>query len=355
VSYWSRSFPGLAECLAEVRQFTQMVLGDGPGSDLVVLAVSELAGNAIVHTASGEPGGQFVVHLAAFADRWQVRVDDQGAPGDPRIVVPGVNGSGRHGAGGGGGGGGSGSGSDVESCDRLDPDRYPGSDLDSGLDSGLDGGLDGGPDSDFDLDGDLDLDGDWGAEAGRGLALVAAVSQKWGVIGDCNARAVWAEIPYPVTNGKAVEAVMSGDMLDAFAAAAEALAGEAGMPGDEEDFDPTPDDDDSGSATEREAAGLPAAASVAGGALPLPSTRWRSRMPTDPKVADRYRRAATGAMFQRALIEHAYLETIGPRQLPFWPPFPNPLALQGSRGGQARTLTAENSDDGRELEGQEAG
>ena len=146
VSYWSRSFPGLAECLAEVRQFTQMVLGNRPGTDLVVLAVSELAGNAIVHTASGEPGGQFVVHLAAFADRWQVRVDDEGSPTDPRIVV---------------------------------------------ADTGEGG------------------ETDWGAEAGRGLAMVNAVSRKWGVLGDHYARAVWAEIPYPEQNGTAVRSVMS--------------------------------------------------------------------------------------------------------------------------------------------------
>src|SRR5690349_2211363 len=88
MSYWSRSFRGLAECLSEVRTFTAAVLGDRPGVDLVVLAASELAGNAILHTASGEPGGQFVVHLAAFADRWQVRVDDAGGANVPRLREP---------------------------------------------------------------------------------------------------------------------------------------------------------------------------------------------------------------------------------------------------------------------------
>src|SRR5512139_14409 len=89
--YWSRSFVGDARCLADLRWFTASVLGgtDRPGVDLVVLAASELAGNAILHTASGEPDGLFVIHLAAFVDRWQVRIDDAGSPHPPRLGGPG--------------------------------------------------------------------------------------------------------------------------------------------------------------------------------------------------------------------------------------------------------------------------
>ena len=161
MSYWSRSFPGLAENLAEVRQFIQMVLGDAPGAELVVLAVSELAGNAIVHTASGAPGGQFVVHLAAFADRWQVRVDDAGSATEPHVVVDG-----------------------------------------------------------------MDAEDDWDAESGRGLAMVASISRKWGVLGDRDARAVWAEIPYPVQPGGGIASAMSGGMMDALESVARALVAE---------------------------------------------------------------------------------------------------------------------------------
>ncbi|MBW8805078.1 MAG: ATP-binding protein [Catenulisporales bacterium] len=281
VSYWSRSFPGRAECLAEVRQFTQMVLGDVPGSDLVVLAVSELAGNAIVHTASGEPGGQFVVHLAAFADRWQVRVDDEGSPTDPRIVV---------------------------------------------ADTGEGG------------------ETDWGAEAGRGLAMVNAVSRKWGVLGDHYARAVWAEIPYPEQNGTAVRSVMSGNMLDALEAAADALAAEDD---EDQDYGGLADGDTPGPEGEREAAAdtpaEPAPAEPAEPAEPVepaeppaprvPAPQWPGRVPYDPKLAERHRRAARSAVFMRALLDHAYLETIGPRPLPYWPPFPNPLMLRRDDGG----------------------
>lgn len=164
MSYWSRSFPGIAECLSEVRRFTAAVLGDRPGVDLVVLVTSELAGNAILHTASGDPGGQFVVHIAAFADRWQIRVDDAGGPGYPRF-----------------GGAPSSAAADF-----------------GGLDGGLDGqdGLDG-HDGLNGLDDIAAFDIAGLAEAGRGLALVAAISRAWGVLGDEYARAVWAEIPHP--------------------------------------------------------------------------------------------------------------------------------------------------------------
>lgn len=270
MSYWSRSFPGLPECLGEVRRFTQMVLGDAPGADLVVLAVSELAGNAIVHTASGAPGGQFVVHLAAFADRWKVRVDDAGSPTEPRVVVGALA---------------QGAGSDVDFADS---------------------------DSDSDADSDTDSYAESEAESGRGLAMVAAVSRKWGVLGDRYARAVWAEIPYPVAIGGEVESVMSGGMLEALQSVAQAL-------------------DDEGGASHQEFDDAGAAEVVP---TPVRPARWPGTVRCDPARAERYRAQASQAAFLRALAENAYAETIGPRPLPFWPPFPNPLALQGASPGE---------------------
>lgn len=135
MTQWSRSFEGIPECVSEVREYTRKLLGDCGGADVVELVASELAGNAIRHSDSGEPGGQFTVHLAAFVDRWQVRVDDEGGLGVPHICEP----------------------SPIASVE------------------------------------DLDHFGDE-VEAGRGLALVAAVSSAWGVWGDQAARAVWAEI-----------------------------------------------------------------------------------------------------------------------------------------------------------------
>ncbi|WP_194894069.1 ATP-binding protein [Catenulispora pinisilvae] len=278
MSYWSRSFPGLASCLAEVRQFTQMVLGDAPGAELVVLAVSELAGNAIVHTASGAPGGQFVVHLAAFADRWQVRVDDQGSPIEPHVVV-----------------------------------------------------------------GTSEENADWDSESGRGLAMVSAISRSWGVRGDRCARAVWAEIPYPVQAGAGIESVMSGGMLEALESVAEAMDAEESARLQEIDFprqaaaEPVAEPVCEPAATPAPAP-APAPESGSGSrsgsasttVQPVQPGRWRGTVPTDPARAERIRQRASQAAFMRSLIEIAHAEAIGPRPLPFWPPFPNPLALQGA-------------------------
>jgi hypothetical protein len=258
MSYWSRSFPGLPEHLGEVRRFTQMVLGDAPGTELVVMAVSELAGNAIVHTASGAPDGQFVVHLAAFADRWKVRVDDEGSPSEPRVVV-----------------------------DAIEEDP------------------------------------EWDSESGRGLAMVASISRKWGVIGGRCARAVWAEIPYPVAVGGGVELVMSGGMLEALEAVAQALGDEGGATYQEVD----------GPGSPPALAPTPAPTSAPAPAPAPAPARWPGTVRYDPALAKRIRAQASRAAFQRALIESAYAETIGPRPLPFWPPFPNPLALQGAPSG----------------------
>ncbi|WP_194927802.1 ATP-binding protein [Catenulispora pinisilvae] len=85
---WSKEFPGRSECLAEVRLFSFAVLGDCDAAHMVALVADELAGNAIKHTASGEPGGEFVVRLARFSDRCRVRVDDQGGPSIPAIRTP---------------------------------------------------------------------------------------------------------------------------------------------------------------------------------------------------------------------------------------------------------------------------
>ena len=85
---WSKEFAGRPECLVEARRFTCAVLGDCDAAHTVALVADELAGNAIKHTASGEPGGEFVLRLARFANRCLVRVDDQGGPSTPSVRVP---------------------------------------------------------------------------------------------------------------------------------------------------------------------------------------------------------------------------------------------------------------------------
>lgn len=83
-SYWMRTFEGLPERLADVRQYLRDTLGDDvDGVDDVVLVASELAGNAIRHSKSGLLGGHFVLQVAAFTDCWYVRIDDQGSTSSP--------------------------------------------------------------------------------------------------------------------------------------------------------------------------------------------------------------------------------------------------------------------------------
>lgn len=145
---WLRTFEGLPEHLTKVREFARLVVGDRDGADLMEMVVSELAGNAIQHSRSGEPGGKFALQVLDFQDRWHIQVFDQGGPTVPRI------------------------------CELMSIESPE----------------------------DLDKLGDE-AEAGRGLAMVAAVSSAWGVVGDGTSRAVWAEIR---TSGKAPVETASG-------------------------------------------------------------------------------------------------------------------------------------------------
>lgn len=85
MGYWSRTFDGRAESVAEVRRFTVKVLGENPGTDVVELVASELATNAVQHSDSGQPGGHFTMHLAESANRWRVRIDDAGGPKEPCV------------------------------------------------------------------------------------------------------------------------------------------------------------------------------------------------------------------------------------------------------------------------------
>ncbi|MBS2531259.1 ATP-binding protein [Catenulispora sp. NF23] len=84
---WSKEFAGRPECLVDARKFTYAVLDGCDAAHTVALVADELAGNAIKHTASGGPGGEFVLRLARFGNRCRVRVDDQGGPSTPAVYV----------------------------------------------------------------------------------------------------------------------------------------------------------------------------------------------------------------------------------------------------------------------------
>jgi anti-sigma regulatory factor (Ser/Thr protein kinase) len=82
---WERVFPGEAQQVAAVRRWIASLLPDCPARADLVLVASELAGNAIRHTASGQ-GGTFAVRVTWVGDTALVAVDDAGGPGEPRVI-----------------------------------------------------------------------------------------------------------------------------------------------------------------------------------------------------------------------------------------------------------------------------
>ena len=79
-------FPGEAAAVGLAREFVAGVLGaDWPGLDDVLLLVSEIASNAVRHTASGDHGGWFDVAVALDGHTARVEIADRGSSSEPRI------------------------------------------------------------------------------------------------------------------------------------------------------------------------------------------------------------------------------------------------------------------------------
>jgi anti-sigma regulatory factor (Ser/Thr protein kinase) len=89
IAWWTRQFPGRADQVLAVRQWLADLLPDcGARADVLVLA-SELCTNAIVHSRSGEAGGQFSVDIDWSPALTRIVIGDQGSaktpPAAPRI------------------------------------------------------------------------------------------------------------------------------------------------------------------------------------------------------------------------------------------------------------------------------
>ena len=125
-----RTFPGQAGQVRIVRWWLTAQLGGPAAADDVVLACSELAANAIIHSDSGLPGGVFAVRLAIERNFVRIEVIDQGGtwPGGRR------------------------------------PCHAPTADSD-------------------------DV-----SQCGRGLRIVAALASGWGISGDHEGRTAWCEV-----------------------------------------------------------------------------------------------------------------------------------------------------------------
>ena len=73
-------FPGRGDQVRYARAFIRRFLDGHPAADDAILLVSELAANACAHSASGRPGGVFMVRArVGDGGRVHVEVEDQGS------------------------------------------------------------------------------------------------------------------------------------------------------------------------------------------------------------------------------------------------------------------------------------
>jgi anti-sigma regulatory factor (Ser/Thr protein kinase) len=82
-----RVFLGTPRTVRDVREFVGQVVDGCPVADEVILLASELAANAVVHTASGK-GGTFTVVIQPHAQIIRVEVHDGGSETAPDIRTP---------------------------------------------------------------------------------------------------------------------------------------------------------------------------------------------------------------------------------------------------------------------------
>jgi anti-sigma regulatory factor (Ser/Thr protein kinase) len=77
---WCRQFPATPEQVRQARRFLAHGLDGLPLTDDALLCLSEVASNAILHSASSRPGGQFTVRVDLDPHRLRVEVHDDGGP-----------------------------------------------------------------------------------------------------------------------------------------------------------------------------------------------------------------------------------------------------------------------------------
>jgi anti-sigma regulatory factor (Ser/Thr protein kinase) len=86
----TRFFPGRNDQIRRARALTERFLDGCPAADDAVLLVSELATNAVTHSASGRPGGTFILRVQIRDGYVRGEVEDQGSrwDGDIRAAEP---------------------------------------------------------------------------------------------------------------------------------------------------------------------------------------------------------------------------------------------------------------------------
>ena len=83
--YCTRFFPGRDDQVRLARALTERFHDGHPAADDAVLLISELAANAIAHSASGQPGGTFTLRVQVRDGCVRGEVEDQGSHWDGNI------------------------------------------------------------------------------------------------------------------------------------------------------------------------------------------------------------------------------------------------------------------------------
>lgn len=79
-------FPGEASAVGQTREFVRGVLGNAwPRLDDLLLMVSEVAANAVRHTATGDSGGCFDLTVSAAGQVVRIAIADGGGSSEPQI------------------------------------------------------------------------------------------------------------------------------------------------------------------------------------------------------------------------------------------------------------------------------
>jgi serine/threonine-protein kinase RsbW len=82
---WARAFPGTPRHAGAARRFVAGLLDGSPFRDDASVVLSELFTNALLHTASGGPGGLVIVQVTRWRHGVRVAVTDQGSSAEPVI------------------------------------------------------------------------------------------------------------------------------------------------------------------------------------------------------------------------------------------------------------------------------
>lgn len=85
---WQQAFPGRLDQIRHVRSAVRQMLDGCPVIDDVVLLLSELSANAVMHSRSSEPGRTFTVRVSHIpGDCTWAQVEDQGSVWDGDLHV----------------------------------------------------------------------------------------------------------------------------------------------------------------------------------------------------------------------------------------------------------------------------